>query len=87
MCRGLDTRCALARARSRMIADPEDGNDEWIEVLLQAQADGYHDFHAGFLTVPTMFADEPELAGWWVDGQEKAQKDDAFERDMHADIV
>ncbi|WP_186156711.1 hypothetical protein [Burkholderia gladioli] len=73
--RGLDIRVAFVMAKIALIADPT--NEGLFSVLLDAQAEGWHDEKAGE-TLPVMFADEPMLRDAWTFGASAAEIDDEF---------
>jgi hypothetical protein len=72
--RGLDTRIAFAMAKVLSIIDPnpEAKSEFFLEVFLEAQGDGYHDYNAGIKNPPIMFMDEIDLVHWWKLGQSSA---------------
>ncbi|BAG48007.1 hypothetical protein C6Q28_17090 [Burkholderia multivorans] len=73
--RGLDVRVNYALAKIKAIVDPQ--SDLVIASLYDAQAEGYYDYQAGVYSVPTMFADVPELVAEWEWGQQMAEECDA----------
>jgi hypothetical protein len=69
--RGLDTRVLLAKTRILFLVDAAAANKQMDTVRSLAEADGWNDAANGFNTVPTMFADEPNLAHNWAEGHHR----------------
>lgn len=77
--RGLDERVALALARVLRISHPEKAEYDLMEVMMDAEALGRRDYHAGLTEPPVMFADEPLLLKAWEAGQDGAAELDEME--------
>jgi hypothetical protein len=66
--RGLAERIALAKARVAAVIDP-DSDAADAGAAYDAFGLGGSDYHAGEVSAPVMFRDEPLLLAAWEDGQ------------------